>query len=495
MKAFADSGFLDLSLLQKFIATDRVFGMKYSPRALFQYARAQAAAGKMNTAISASSEALAGAWTMHRPAMEKATFRAEIEDLTRSLSRQLSSLFVCSGTRSLVSPGDDDELRVGWLSSQLADASPSADLLTAMSQGAGRCTLTHVFTTESRTTRHSNVPGICSLRKSSDTAGQQTHGRLSMGGVEMLIGSGSQKPALDTIDLAQAIAAAELDVLITDAPMSDMIASVVMSLVPVPLKLSICRSSPMVSGGVHRVIDMSHRNIAGVWSNRKVTSVAQGLSPRSAMPLDRSRLGLSSKASIVVSRVGENIEAVSPHFVGSVRTILRNNPRVVMVFLCDRRIASVIRQRVGRDQLAARVYLAHDEATFDSLTRASDVYLASFPQFDPGGVLAALEMSLPVCAIGSQAGSSCLALEQLLGLANVVQTPEAYAKRAGDWVSDANLRWKDASQIRSRLTRYASIDHTASEIAELTAQEYAVQVNRAIASGRRVPPQRKLAVA
>jgi hypothetical protein len=494
-RALEASGYADAHLLQQFVEADVAFERKYSSRAIFQFARAMAQQGKMNTAMSAYAEAIASAWTLHRASMEKATFRAEIEELSRVISRNLSALHVGPAPRLPEVPDEDTELRVGWLSSQLVDGSASGELLLAMAQGAGRCTLTHVFTTESRTTRHSTVPGVCSLKKVTHVVGNELTGRIGMSGIDLTCGNGSTKPALDAIELSQSISNAGIDVLVCDSSMSDAAASVVMSLADVPLKLSICRTTPLVSAGIHRVVDMSHMNVAGVWTNRRVTSLAQGLSHRAAMPLDRARLGLSPKASILVAHVGQDGDVLSNHFVASIRAIIRNNPRVVVVLLCDPAAAGQVRQRIGKDLLSARMYLCSDATMFDSLTRAADVYLATFPQFDPQGVLSALEMSVPVCAIGSQAGSRCATLEQLLGMEHVVQTPEDYVRQAGLFVADESMRWRHASAVRSRITRYASIEHTASELAEIIAQEHMVQVNRAIAGARRIAPQRRLAVA
>jgi len=506
------TGHSDARAVKLFVDGDRVRGLKESPRAVFQFARAQAYAGKMNTAMSAWTEALAAAWTLHRDVMKRAGHRTEVESLANVIAERMSTTLLKDRAASAHAAREraissfiqepDRPIRVAFLTNGLCDGSESAELLLALSQLDDACVLCGVFTSESRVKRHRLVPALCKGRKESEAVGSAVINRLGMMGVDVRLAMPGEKPAMETIELVTAINDIQADVLLIDAPMSDAIAMTAATLCDVPYKISLCRNSPIMSSAIHRTIDLSDQNISGVWTDRRVSCVTQGVGPRHAMPLDRSRLGLSGESVLMVTTCGPAGQGMSTGFAGTIRSILIDNPQAAVSVLCDASAVGKIRETfatvsrnidIKKDEGLRRIYLCTDLKQHDSIMRGADVYLAGFPSPEPTGVLAAMAMSVPICAMTSRQCESGRVLADIVGKDRQIDSSADYIAYASKLARDPTLRWKEVSLLRSRVSKFASVESTAQEIFDLIAREWKTHLNRMIASSRRVSPRMRLA--
>ena len=423
-------------------------------------------------------------------AMEALQFAVAQDGETGYSTDRQNALFIaeqyerCATAIGWAAPGGTDwqnpNLRIGYLTTAIADEAPSAKLIAGIARHAGDAKL-HVYSTESASRRDKLIFIQGPFASASAKRGKETIEQLGKRKVATAFAPLDQDLAAATRDLANQIFRDQIDVLILDANHGDAIAAVLGHLPVSKTKLHLVRRTPLLGGTIDGVayVDFPRlKSDEAHWDGENVPTLLlqEGVEPlNESIPAPaRAPLGIPETATVLASVLSEIDGPASGEFLEAIVHLLRQNPSTVLLVAGDGDTAP-IKRRLEAAGLGKRAGFTGKRKDMSEFLRVADVFLAAVPRASAAGVLAAMNAGRPVVALAGDPADPQNAAA-ILGDGVVAADLGDYLSKAADFIRDPVLRQKIGGVMKLRVAEgfamkqsvAALIEHCQSMVASVT---------------------------
>lgn len=375
-----------------------------------------------------------------------------------------------------VTPSDwkNPHLKIGYLTTSIADDEPSAKLIAALgrhSEGAK----VHVYTTEAACRREKLIFTAGPFLSASTKRGKETIDLLGKKKIGVTFAPLDQDLAAATRDLANQIHRDQIDVLIIDAGPGDAIASVLAHLPVSREKLHMVRRQPMFSGKIDGVAYVDFPRLKADephWRSTEMPTVLlqEGVEPlpENAAGPQRSGFGIPESATVLATVLSEIDGPATTEFMEAIVHLLRQNPGTVLLVAGDGD-PTPIKRRLEAAGLSKRAGYTGKRKDMADFLRVADVFLASVPRASSSGMLAAMNAARPIVALAGDPADPQNAAA-MLGDAHVAEDITAYLAKAATFIKDAGLRTKVGAELKARVSEGFLMKQTVEALIDLCRQ-------------------------
>ena len=335
-----------------------------------------------------------------------------------------------------------------------------------------------VYSTESAVRREKQSFGQDKYVNASSKRGTQTIELLS----KQKIATWCAPTDGDLVTSAKALATQlvkdQIDVAIIDATQADAIAALIATWETAPVKISLCRSTPLYASAVSCITYLDpvrFEHDREYWQKRGIESkfILEGIdidSPLSPLPM-RAQYGIPDNAMVLATSSSDLDESISEEFVETVINILRAHPQAIYLLIGDGELAWQ-KRKFESAGVGKRVGYAGKRKDLPGFLRIADLYLCEFPSGSSQGVLQAMSVERPCVTMkwGDEAAYSQAAT--LVGSEGAISSRDAsaYIERVSKIIRDANYRSKLGKMMRTRVEQHFGFGQTARQLEQMCDQ-------------------------
>jgi hypothetical protein len=371
---------------------------------------------------------------------------------------------------------NNKQTNVGVIVSGVADDESSAKMIRGLAKyhDSKRFAL-HVYSTEAGVRREKTQFGQNSYVPASAKRAPQTVAELSRQKIPMWAAPTDGDVVSAAKDLAAQLAKDQIDVALIDATQADPIAAMIASWETAPVKVNLCRRTPLYVNNVAAVTYMDpvrYEADRDWWTKRGVDSkfVLEGIDIEAnlgQMP-QRSAYGIPEQ-SIVLATASTNLdESLSAEFVETVINLLRAHPHAIYLLVGEGDLGWQ-KRKFESAGVSKRIGYAGKRRDLPGFLRIADIYLAEFPGAQPQGVLMAMSVERPVVAMKPDDDTEQSQAATLVGSEGVIlgKDPSAYIERVSKIIREPSYRQKLGKMMRSRVEQHFSFQQTARMLEQL----------------------------
>ena len=368
------------------------------------------------------------------------------------------------------------QTKIAIIVSSIADEDATAKMVRGLAKyhDSKRFKL-QVYSTEAGVRREKQLFGQTAYVSASAKRGAQTIAELTRQKIPTWTAPVDGDIVSAAKDLAAQLVKDQIDVALIDATQADPIAAMIATWETAPVKVNLCRRTPLYAGNVSCVTYLDPVNFEADrewWTKRGVDSkfILEGIDIEAglgALPL-RAQYGIPEQ-SVVLATASANLdESLSADFVETVINILRAHPHAIYLVIGEGEMAWQ-KRKFESAGVSKRIGYAGKRRDLPGFLRIADIYLAEFPGSGSQGVLMAMSVERPVVAmkLGDDAEQSQAAT--LVGSEGVIlgKDPAAYIERVSKIIREAPYRQKLGKMMRSRVEQHFSFAQTARHLEQL----------------------------
>lgn len=362
---------------------------------------------------------------------------------------------------------DGGPLRVGLLTSRLADNSATERLLAGWARHASADLASlRVYVTDSPAKPIRHGLSLVSPVESSIQSGARIISELKGRRIEPWISPLDADAVQTSRILTERIVRDQIELLLVDATLADVAIGMAVADKPASLQIAIQRGQPIPVCGIDEAIDANTHLAAEeepllVSRGIRTRAFFQGIEIGTKTAACRKEYGLSDDAVVMMTCCDDPARSLGMPFVRMVARLLAENPRAVYLLAGEGDFTS-IRSVFESAGVAKRVGFAgrlKDAATFLSM---ADLYLAEFPSSSRDGVLTAMSCGKPVMILAGVFDQPSNA--RFVGAPYaVVGSPATLLDRCAAMIRDPQLRASVGASLQRRANEKFSmrttIDH------------------------------------
>jgi predicted O-linked N-acetylglucosamine transferase (SPINDLY family) len=351
-----------------------------------------------------------------------------------------------------------------------------------------------IYSTEAAVRREKQLFGQTSHLASSTKRGAATISELAKQRISVWTAPADGDVVSAAKALADQLIKDRVDVALIDASQSDSIAATVANWEIAPVKINLCRRSPLYTSNVNCVTYFDPIRFEAdreYWQKRGVDAkyILEGIdidAGLGALPL-RAQYGIPENA-VVLATTGADLDrSLSEEFVETIVNILRAHPHAIYLLIGEGEL-SWQKRRFESAGIAKRVGYAGKRKDLPGFLRIADMYLCEFPAGTAQGALMAMSVERPVVAMkcGEEAEQSQAAT--LVGSEGSIsgKDPSAYIERVSKIIREAGYRQKLGKMMRSRVEQHFGFGQTARHIEQLCEQLIQSRTESTASEARRI---------
>lgn len=389
----------------------------------------------------------------------------ELTLLVAQQYEQASQIIGWNPTGTNTYPNQASQIRIGYLTSCLADDEPVSRFLLGISRHLDQkdfklC----VYSTECNVRREKLTFTQGPFTASSTKRGKETIETLNRRKASVWLAPVDQDLAFCAREIGQQISKDQIDVLIIDAHLADPIASVIACWPVSRIKLNLVRRWPMLAGSMDAAVYVdSHlkKQDETLWrqQGRSVHFIQEGVEPLSnpASVVQRSTYGIPDQ-SIILSTTCDTEQGLSDTFQETLVHLLRQYPQTVLLIAGDVE-QQPVRRRFDSAGLGKRVGFAGRRKDLSEFLGMTDIYLTAFPRPHVSGLLCAMNASRAVVAMSGDP-SDPQRPEQILGTDHTTSDIPSYIERVGRLVRDSSVRNQTGEWMKNRVSAQFGYEQT-----------------------------------
>ena len=385
------------------------------------------------------------------------------------------------------------QMKIGIIVSSLADEESAAKMIKSLGRyyDTKRFTL-KVYSTEAGVRREKQSFGQDKYVSASSKRGAATIDTLA----KQKIATWTAPTDGDLVSAAKALAAQmisdQVDVAIIDATQADAIAALIATWETAPVKMNLCRKTPLYSSGVSCITYLDPVRFESdreYWQKRGVESkfILEGMdidAPPGPLPL-RAQYGIPEQSIVLATASADPDRSMSEEFVETIINILRAHPHAIYLLIGEGEMAWQ-KRKFESAGVSKRVGYAGKRKDLPGFLRIADLYLCEFPSGSSQGVLQAMSVERACVTMkwGDEAEYSQAAT--LVGSEGAIASRDAnaYIERVSKIVREPNYRLKLGKMMRSRVEQHFGFGQTARQIEQLCDQLIQQRTESSTQSGR-----------
>ncbi len=365
-------------------------------------------------------------------------------------------------------------LRVGFLTSQLKDNSPTEQFLAGWVRHANADLASlRVYVTESAAKPLRHGLKLAAAVDGSARTGARIIGELKARRIEPWLSPSDAEAIQTSRMLTERIVRDQIELLLVDSTLADAAVGITVAGRPAAQQIAIRRGAPVPISGIDEVIDVSSHLISTdsqLLQERGIRSrpIFQGIDVSTSSAAPRRDYGLSDSAIVMMSCCDDPERQMTSPFVKMVARLLAENPRAVYLLAGEGDLAGTksIFESAG---VAKRVGYASQLKDAAAFVGMADVYLAEFPSSSRGGVLTAMSTGKPVMILAGEYDQPSNA--RFVGSPYaVVGSPATLLDRCSAMLRDSQLRTSVGTSLQRRAKEKFSIQTTIDEFMRIAVQ-------------------------
>ncbi len=374
---------------------------------------------------------------------------------------------------------NNKQTTIGVIVSSLADEEAAGKMIRSLSRyyDAKRFVI-KVYSTEAAVRRDKQSFGQDKYATSSSRRGAALVDALAKQRINAWIAPTDGDLVTAAKALATQLIKDRIDVAIIDATQADAIAALIATWETAPVKINLCRSTPLYSAGVSCITYLDpvrFENDREYWQKRGVESkfILEGIdidSPQAPAP-SRAQYGIPPQSVVLATSSNDLDRSLSEEFVETVINILRAHPHAIYLLIGEGELAWQ-KRKFESAGVAKRVGYAGKRKDLPGFLRIADLYLCEFPAGSSNGVLQAMSVERACVTMkwGDEAEYSQSAT--LVGSEGSIASRDsnAYIERVSKIIRDPNYRTKLGKMMRSRVEQHFGFGQTARQLEQVCDQ-------------------------
>jgi predicted O-linked N-acetylglucosamine transferase (SPINDLY family) len=371
---------------------------------------------------------------------------------------------------------NNKQTNVAVIVSSIADEESAAKMVRGLAKyhDAKRFKL-QIYSTEAGVRREKQLFGQNSYVAASAKRSPQTTAELAKQNIPVWTAPLDGDVVTAAKELANQLIKDQVDVALTDATQADPIAAMIATWETAPVKVNLCRRTPLYAGNVAAVTYMDpvrYESDRDWWTKRGIDSkfILEGIdidAGLGAMP-QRAQYGIPEQ-SIVLATASSNVdESLSAEFVETIINLLRAHPHAIYLIVGEGEMAWQ-KRKFESAGVSKRIGYAGKRRDLPGFLRIADIYLAEFPNAQPQGVLMAMSVERPVVAMKPTDETEQSQAATLVGSEGVIlgKDPSAYIERVSKIIREPSYRQKLGKMMRTRVEQHFSFQQTARHLEQL----------------------------
>jgi predicted O-linked N-acetylglucosamine transferase (SPINDLY family) len=371
---------------------------------------------------------------------------------------------------------NNQQTKVAVIVSSIADEDATAKMLRGLAKyhDAKRFKL-QVYSTEAGVRREKQFFGQAGYVAPSIKRGSQTMVDLTRQQITTWTAPLDGDIVSAAKELAAQLVKDRIDVVLIDASQADPIAAMIATWETAPVKVNLCRRTPLYSTGIAAVTYLDpvrFETDREWWTKRGVEPrfILEGIDIEANLgPLpQRAQYGIPEQ-SVVLATAGSNLDnALSPEFVETIINVLRAHPHAIYLIIGDGELAWQ-KRKFESAGVSKRIGYAGKRRDLPGFLRIAEIYLAEFPNTAPQGVLMAMSVERPVVALKPNDEAEQSQAATLVGSEGVIlgKDPGAYIERVSKMIREPGYRNKLGKMMRTRVEQHFSFQQTARHLEQL----------------------------
>lgn len=369
---------------------------------------------------------------------------------------------------------DGGPLRVGFLTSQLADNSATERLLAGWARHASADLASlRVYVTESPAKPVRQGLSLVPVAEPSPQAGARILSELKGRRIEPWISPLDADFVQTSRILTERIVRDQIELLLIDSTLADAAIGMAVAGKPAAMQIAISRGQPIPVSGVDEVIDANTHLAAEeepllVSRGIRTRAMFQGIEIGAKTAACRKDYGLSDDAVVMMTCCDDPSKLLGLPFVRMVARLLAENPRAVYLLAGEGDFTNIraVFESAGVSKRVGFAGKLKDAATFLSM---ADLYLAEFPSSSRDGVLTAMSCGKPVMILAGVFDQPSNA--RFVGAPYaVVGSPATLLDRCSAMVRDPQLRASVGASLQRRANEKFSLRTTIDQFMRLAGE-------------------------
>ena len=363
---------------------------------------------------------------------------------------------------------NNPQLRIGYVTSGLADDEASSRLATALARHLDpKKFKLHVYSTEAAVRREKQVFTQGPFAGPSAKKGRETIDQLTRRRAALWFAPLDSDLATAAKDLATQAFKDQIDVLIIDASPADPAAGLLACWQPAKAKLHVARRAAIHSGEFDTVAFFEAARLGGDLAHWQHADTPAHLLPDGVEPIaanaettgpQRSAYGIPDSAIVLAAVLSDTDGVLANAFADTVINLLRQHPTAVLLTAGDADTTS-LKRKLEAAGLGKRAGFTGRRRDLPEFLKMADIYVTPFGRPAAFGTLAAMAAGKPVVSLpGDAQDPQCPAA--MIGEEFVSPDIAAYAERTDRLIRDPQLRTRTGEAMRARVAEHFPAERT-----------------------------------
>ena len=376
---------------------------------------------------------------------------------------------------------NNPQTRIALIISAIADDEPAARMIRGLARHLDNTRFTlSAYSTEANVRRDKQQFALITHAPLSSKRGVRTLQLLSQQKIKTYLAPTDADTVSAARGLAVQLVKDRIDIAIIDATQADPIASLITHWDIAPIKVNLCRRSPLFSSGIDCITYLDQARYEtdhASWRRQHLdtTYLLEGIDLVENQDLgpapQRSQYGIPRQAIVLATASADLDKTLSEEFIETIVTILRQHPNAIYLAIGEGDLSGQ-KRKIESAGIAKRVGYCGKRRDMPGFLRLADIYLAEFPTSGATGVLQAMSLARPIVAMkwsDDAAGSQAAAIignEHSISLRNT----KGYIERAGRFIREPALRQRIGGEMLQRIEDHFSMSQTARHLEQLCEQ-------------------------